>query len=109
MNYYLRPSFDARIEGPHSLDDINEGLAAGTLDLNHLATPDLGESLKRVQGLPRHDWKPLRHTPEVKGYVSPVAESKLQSFGRAFLFVTAVFLVSLALTYIGSIILLGGF
>lgn len=109
MNYYLRPSFDAPIEGPISLDDINERLTEGTLDQSHLATPDLGESLKRVQGLPRHDWKPLRHTPEVKGYVSPAAESKLRSLGRAFLFVTAVFLVSLAICYIGSIIFLGGF
>jgi hypothetical protein len=109
MNYYLRPSFDARIEGPVSLDDINDRLAEGTLDLSHLATPDLGESLKRVQGLPRHDWKPLRHTPEVKGYVSPIADSKMRSLGRALLFVTAIFLISLAITYIGSIIFLGGF
>lgn len=108
-DYYLRHHFGSPIEGPVSLDEINDRLAEGTLELDSLATPDLGESLKRVQGLPRHDWKPLRHTPEVHGYVSPVAESKLQSFGRAFLFVTAIFLVSLALTYMGSIILLGGF
>lgn len=109
MNYYLRLSFDSRIEGPVSLDDINERIAEGTLALDSLATPDLGESLKRVQCLPRHDWKLLRHTPEVHGYASPITESKMHSLGRAFLFVTAVFLVSLALTYIGSIIFLGGF
>ena len=109
MNYYLRPNFDAPIEGPVSLDDINDRLADGTLDLSYLATPDLGESFKRVQGLPRHDWKPLRHTPEVHGYVSPIKDSKLHSLGRAFLFVSAIFLVSLAICYIGSIIFLGGF
>lgn len=110
-NYYLRPSFDAPIEGPIALDDINDRLEAGELNLDNLATPDLGESFKRVQGLPRHSWAPLKHTPGVIGAQSAGEESamavRLRNLKRAFLFVLVIFLIALALSYVGSLVILG--
>ena len=43
MRYYIRPNRESGIEGPYSVDELNELLSNRELNRDYLATSDLGE------------------------------------------------------------------
>lgn len=104
MNYYLRRTIQSEVQGPMSLVEINEGLEAGNLSDEWLATADLEEGLQRIKRLPAHDWTPLSKIPGTLAFVEkPVPEvvpsPPLPTGCRCLLWVVAMFFVAWALLY----------
>jgi hypothetical protein len=50
MNYYLKSPKASKVQGPHSLQEINQRLEDGSLSSEWSATADLGEGAERVEG-----------------------------------------------------------
>lgn len=102
MNYYLRQFYDSEIQGPLSLEAINEGLAAGKLSKKWHAAADSGESLKVIEGMPSHNWKRLSAIPGTSVYSpEPEPQQTVSSPGQCLLWAIVLLFVVLALVYAG--------
>ncbi|MEK7781891.1 MAG: hypothetical protein AAB370_10375 [Verrucomicrobiota bacterium] len=109
MNYYVRKSADADIQGPLSVEEIKLLLAEGGLSDESLATADLGEGLERIANAPKNDWSKLNSIGDLVGHSPDFNESNHRaleanaeiSFGRRFGFVVIAWVLTAVATYPG--------
>ena len=63
MHYYVRQDSSASLEGPFSVEEINERIQAGKITQDYLATSDLGDSTKVLAQGRKCDWFSIRRIP----------------------------------------------
>jgi len=73
MTFYVKKLKDSEIEGPYSVEQINERIQQKNLLFGSLALEDHGRSQKEVQALPIKDWKKVSDIP---GFVPHPDEEK---------------------------------
>ena len=63
MKFYVKKSKSSEVEGPFTIEQINQMVSQRQLFYNSLAVTDRGESLEEVRQFPRKFWQKLADIP----------------------------------------------
>lgn len=74
MRYYIRRNKEARVEGPFTVEALNEGVRSGQLSPDTMASSDLGETVGELRLWRGCDWFPLAAIRELRGTVPSLRE-----------------------------------
>lgn len=67
MNFYVKKSDEAKIEGPFTVEQINQMFKDKRLDLNSTGIADLGQNILQVANSKKNDWINLIYIQGVTG------------------------------------------
>lgn len=91
MTFYVRRSKDSEIEGPFTVEQINQMLRQKRFTFKSLALDDTGQGLQAVQSTPTKQWIKVADIP---GYEpDPAEERNCLSIALVILIVVALLVV----------------
>jgi hypothetical protein len=71
MHYYVRENYEAKVEGPFSVDELKEKLHSGEVNPEYFASGDYGESLEQLQVWRSRDWFRLAEIGDLQDVIPP--------------------------------------
>jgi hypothetical protein len=105
VDYYIRNSKKAGIEGPFTVEQINQMLQQGALDLNSLGLADEGQGIRSAQNSRKNDWINLVHVPQVTGHFPGHEEKRTRLLrGLAIVIIALGLLAALGFAYLMSVL-----
>jgi hypothetical protein len=91
MTFYVRRSKDSEIEGPFTIEQINQMIRQKRFTLKSLAVADKGQGLQSAQNTPAKQWTMLADIP---GYEpDPAVEGNCLLIALAVLIVVAMLVI----------------
>jgi len=101
MTFYVKQSEQAQIEGPFTVEHINQLLLRGALDLNATGLADLGQSREEIANARKSDWLNLVHIPGVTGHFPDHIKKRNDLLAKlAIIIIIVVLLALLGLTWV---------
>jgi len=99
MRYYLRQHSNAKVEGPFTVEALTEGIRAGRVGSDALASSDLNEGIARLQTWRRCDWFPVSAIADLQIAFPPVPAASTKPRRTSELMVLGLALGALTLSY----------
>jgi hypothetical protein len=101
MTFYVRRSRDSEIEGPFTIEQINQLVRGKRLTFKSLAVTDAGQGLQALQNTPPKQWVKVADIP---GYEPDPAEERNCISVAVAIFIVVALLIVFGLIWLASIL-----